>query len=413
MKRFLLLFITFLLGANVVVWGQDTEISSKPKFFFGGRIDVMAFYDSYSTIDSRNGTQYIMPAAPVYNAKGEDINAQGMVRFSIAPTRLFFGVNVPNVWGGKGRGYVEIDFMGNGNTFINMPRIRHAYFSLDWKRQSVLLGQTSHLATIDQAAANTVSFGGGYPFYPLSRPIQARFTQRLGENGSFALALAMFGGVSGVEQSYALMPDLHARFLMGNPNRLSGGIVGGVSFLRPRTLTADSSITRKNIMSWDVTAFVKYAFSGGHSVTIFAMVGTNLRRYEMIGGYAPVLADVNQGMQDYNYDGLTTFSAWLDYNSKSYKGWQYGLFAGLQQNLGTAQPVNVEMATVGLAPDISYFWRIQPRVTYTYKNFLTFGLEYSYSQSQWAKNMNNNAIATQVYKNADNNRITFLARFKF
>lgn len=412
MKRILLLFITLVAICQATVCAQQAEVMFKPKFFFGGRVDVMSYYDSYATIDSRNGVQYMMPAPPVYNSRGEDINAQARVRMSIAPSRLFMGVDVPDVLGGKGRAYIETDFMGNGEAFINIPRIRHAYFSLDWERQSVIIGQTSHLSSIDHAAANTVSFGGGYPFFPLARPIQMRFTQKFAQHGQFAFAMAMAGGgVSGVEQSYALLPDLHARLLLGDPNSLSAGVAGGVCFLRPRTLTADSSITRKSLMAWDVTAFVKYAF-GGHSLTAFGIVGTNLRRYEMTGGYAPLLNNIQDELQDYNYCGITTFSTWLDFNSKSYDGWRYGLFAGLQKNLGASQPVRLSLGNLGVDENLSFYWRFQPRVTYTYKYFLTFGLEYSYSQAQWS-HMNDRGQATQVLTNTGNNRVTFLARFVF
>lgn len=409
MKRFSLLIITFFLAHSV--FGVDTDSTSRVKFKFGGRIDLMGFYDSYESIDQRGGAQYLFPKAPIFNSVGSDINFANRFRMSMAPTRFHASITVPELLGATGRGYVEIDFMGNGDAVVNMPRLRHAYFALDWARQSLLLGQTSHLVLMDDPA-NTVSFGSGWPFNPLSRPVQIRFSQKLAVNGQFDIALAMFTGSQSTAQSYAVLPDLHARFLFGNPKRLSAGVAAGASLLKPRTITADSTRATSQVLAWDASMFLKYRFAAGHSITIFGMYGTNLSRFDMIGGYAPLLADVNSGVQDYGYQAIGTLSLWVDYQTKQWKGWQLGLFAGLQQNTGTNQEVNTALATTP-HKGVNNFWRVAPRIYYNYKNSLTFGLEYLYTMATWTESYDKNFRPSAVYNNTFNNRVTLLARFKF
>lgn len=409
MKKLFILLLSFVsLGA---VAANDTIPETKVSFKFGGRIDLEIFSDSYKNIESRNGLQYNFPDKPLFNSKGEDLNRQATLRFGVAPTRFHFTMNATNVLGADVKGYIEVDFMGVADNVFSSLRMRHAYINMQWKTRSLLLGQTSHLTMIDEISANTVTFGGGFSIHPLNRPVQAQFRQNFGKASSVTLAAAMFGGAFGNKQSYALLPDMQVRLNLGDPNGFMYGIGGGVKSIKPRTMTADSTITNKRVLTFNATVFARYVFAQGYAVRLYGLWGQDMTPLSIIGGYAPLYSERN--MQDYGYSPISALSAYVDFESKQYKcGWQWGVFGGIQQNLGSVKEVDLAKAVI---PDngINCHWRVAPRVYYHYKKYLTFGLEYMLSAAQWAEKMDNYYKPISTYETTYNNRLTFLARFKF
>lgn len=408
----LLLFSTIIATATATTKDSLPKAETKVTFQFGGRVDLMLMSDSRDNIDSRNGTQYLFPNKPVYNSKGEDINAQGQLRFSVAPTRLHFAATATNVLGATARGYVEIDFMGVSDNVLSTIRMRHAYMTLKWRNRSILLGQTSHLTMVDEIASNTVTFGGGYPFSPLNRPIQLQFTQQFGKHANITIAAAMFGGSFGTAQSYTFMPDIQLRLQFGNPAKFTYGIMGGVKSIKPRTITADSSLTNKKLTTFDAGLFARYTFGGGYAVRLYGIWGQDMSQLAMIGGYAPLLSD--RGVQDYGYSATSTVSASIDFESKQYKsGLRWGIFGGYQANLGSNKALDLKNKPTFSDYGIDSYWRIAPRLWYNYKNFLSFGVEYMFTGASWAKSMNDNYRPAERYPEVYNNRVTILARYKF
>lgn len=392
--------------------------AKKVEFKFSGRVDLMIFYDSHKSVDSRGGVQYQFPTAPNYNDSHDDMNRYNTLRFSVAPTRLNAGVTINNIAkGATGRAFVEVDFMGLNEQMKYSVRLRHAFFSLNWKRQSVLFGQTSHLTALDEMAANTVSFGCGYPFNPLSRPVQAQFTQRWGSHaGSFTVAAAMHHGTFGDIQSKAVIPDIQIRLTFGRQDRLFFGVVGGFKSVKPEEFNEANQRVKTRINTFNAAACLKYSYRNGHSLRLFGIWGQDLSPLSIIGGYAPLASGLDSPAtaHTYGYAPVEAVSVWFDYDSRIYNsGLQYGLFFGLQQNLGTTKNVNLTDITTIPNYGIDNFYRIAPRLWYNVGKHLQFGIEYSYTGARWAKEMNSHYQPSQTFNETADHRLTFLARFKF
>lgn len=407
-KLFTLLLL--LVSSNLLI-ANDTIPPTKVTHKFGGRVDLLVYWDNYKNVESSNGVQIKFPARPEFNSKGEDINFQPRVRMSVAPTRLNYTINATNILGGNLKGFVEVDFMGVSENVLGSLRLRHAYIDMQWKNRGLVLGQTSHLTMFDETALNVVSYAGGMPFNPLNRPLQVQFMQRFGRNSTVTLAAAMFNGSMGTMQGNACVPDIHVRYTGGEPNGLSYGIAAGVRVIKPRTLTADSSFATKKMVTFDGAAFVRYIFNGGYAVRLFGIIGQDISPLTMIGGYAPLYSE--RTLQDYSYAPISAYTAFLDFETPLYGDhWQAGIFAGYQQNLGSDQEIDLKKLVI-FDKGIDSFWRIAPRFYYHYKKHLSFGLEYMVNGAAWAKQMNNYYRPVSGCERSIDHRVTFLARFKF
>ena len=419
MKRILLCFVISLLACPVCAdslpaslsgGGQEEPKSEKITFKFGGRIDFFLLSDTYESKETCNGAQYFFPLAPLYNDKGENLNYVNRLRASVVPSRLNATVNVPELLRARGKGYVEIDFMGLSEATLGMIRLRHAFFSLEWQKTELLFGQTSHLAMVDEIAPNVVRSGGGNPIHPLSRPIQVQFHGKPSENITLSVAAALFSGETGRAQSYALLPDLHLRFTAGDPaDGFFGGVVGGYKLLKPRISTADGSRAEETTGSFDAAAFARYSFGRGYSLTAYGIRGGNLSPFDMLGGYASLHEDADR--QDYRYANVGSYSAWLDFETRRFSGWSMGIFGGIQQYTGSSKDISVYGSNIRYY-GIEGFWHISPRVWYTYRK-LSFGLEYLLSSAKWARTFDDRYKATDSYSPTYNNRVVLLARFAF
>lgn len=374
---------------------------------FGGQIDILTYFDTYNSVETRNGLQYWFPKAPAYNAYGEDVNFQNRLRFSVGSTRLNTTINVAQIGKATGKGFVEVDFMGTNESNYTGIRLRHAYFTLNWEKRSLLIGQTSHLAMIEDIAPSTVTFGGGFPINTLNRPVQIRFTQKFLKKSSFDIALAMFGSNEGDMQSYAITPDLHARLNFGFGDH-TFGFAAGMEILKPRNLTADSTRTTKLVVGFDALAYYKVKIRQ-HSLAAYFIWGQDADALALLGGYAPLYSD--RKALDYRYAPTSTISAWLNYQSPTYNGFFFSFFLGGQKNLGSTQQLDLSKANISHFGADAYA-RFSPQLVYQYK-MLTFGLEYMLAVASWGKTFDNYYRPTQLHPTTFNNRISLLARFKF
>lgn len=381
-----------------------------------GRIDVNIFTDTYKGVESRNGLQWICPAAPVYNASGDNINQYNTLRLSAAGTRLGVKFKINDILkGATGLGVVEGDFLGVTESVLQSLRLRHAYFSLNWKKRGVLLGQTSHLTMPDEIAANTVNFGGGYPINPLARPVQVQYTERFGHrDAGITLAAAFFSGALGLSQSYAMTPDIQLGVNFGDKARTWGGVVVGFKSIRPRLLTPDSSsFDHSRVNSFNAAAFCRHIFPTGHTVRVFALWGQDQASISMLGGYAPTI-NSTMGSNRITYSPLGVYSVWAEFDSKVYKKskLQYGFFAGIQQNLGADQQINLNKINTAYK-GLNYFFNAAPRIWWHPFSKITFGLEYMLSGASWAKTMNDYYRPESLEKMVFNHKVMILARYKF
>lgn len=394
----------------------------KVQYKFGGRVEGRMFYDSHKLIESRNGVLPGMPTAPNYDPNGNDLNQVNSLRFTVFSSRLNFGVN--NIRLGKNGGvasaYIEGDFLGMADSYVQLFRLRHAYMRFTWERDELLIGQTNSLFSVEEAQPNTVDFAMK-AFQIIHRAPQIRYKRKISSNVNF-LVMAEFYNPSHIPvgpkdaQINACLPDLQAQFQFGDPSRVFGGITGGVKFLKPRTVTSDNYKSTKTVTSYSVNGFFK-ANIDSYTITLFGIYGSNLSGLGYIGGYGKLKDDLRSG--DYGYANTYSAATWVDLETPFFNKFKFGFFAGYQQNLGSKKEMDLKKTNgafdYGYFKDNDAVWvsGLAPRVFYNPIKSLLVGLEYAYTTAVWGKKFDNYYKATETFPKTSNNRIELLVRFSF
>lgn len=384
---------------------QDTTKKTRYSLFITGRVDAAFYTDSYTNVESRDGLQYMMPARPKYDPiTGEDLNYVGKLRFNIASTRIGIGTKITFNEKTSIDALIETDFMGVSANIMQSLRLRHAYLRLNLGRSSILVGQTNHLAMVDQIAPPTVTYAAGYPINLQARPIQIQFSQQLGIV-NLAAAAAMYTSDIKDMQALAMTPDFSVRVTVGDFNRNVIGLVGGFKSIMPQ-LTSYVSDKQERMNSFYAALFGRVTMGKGYAIRAYAIYGGDLSALGLTGGFAPLLDHAG-------YAPTNTVSAWIDFATPRFAGFEFGIFGGYQQNLGTMTDIDLGgMVMAGTTTGLQNFWRVAPRVWYHFK-MLSFGFEYMYSQSLWAHQWNDRYLSTMNLPATRNNRYTLLARFTF
>jgi len=124
-----------------------TQVMSKFKLSIGGYIKLDYAYNSVNL--GNNGV--ITPsngAIPSKSITGTGPNSatfanQEQSLFSPKQSRIWFKVDGPGFSGAKTGAFLEVDFYGDNSAASEspMPRLRHAYGTIDWPHTQVLFGQ--------------------------------------------------------------------------------------------------------------------------------------------------------------------------------------------------------------------------------------------------------------------------------
>ncbi len=355
--------IIALLFSSAVIGQEKVEEKKEPIVKFSGYIAYRAFIDTYDSYDAREGSIYLFPKEENLDPNGDDIN-QFLQHESLAlDTRMRAKITGPDAFGAKVTGLIEADWMGSGNSYVRMPRLRHAFVKLSWSKVNLLAGQYWHPVFTPECFPATISFGAGLPFNPLNRAPQARITLVPVEGFELFAAITSYGyhNFSGTDleaQRNSSTPDIHFQ-AMYKSKPVTVGIVGGIKTLKPRLQTGNGIKTKETLSSFDVKGFIKVNIS---DITLkwSAMYGQNLSPYVMIGGYGaeedPTLVD------DYKYANMNTLSAWFDGEVKI-NAMKIGLFYGYSANLGSS----TDYYTLGTArkDNLNNIMRVAPRATFT------------------------------------------------
>lgn len=376
---------------------------------FGGRIDARLYYDSHDVIDARDGLLLALPAAPTYDSKGQLSNANSKVRFSLFSSRINYGVsNIKVGEGVKASAFVEGDFMGSSDSYIQMFRLRHAYMKLTWEKDELLIGQASSLSFVDEAQPNTVLFGAK-PFNIVHRGSQIRYTRTILPMIKVMVAAEYYtshkaAGTSDA-QANAGLPDLQTRIQFGDPSTILGGITAGVNFLKPYAEDSNGSKLTEISTAYNLSGFLKVNMDG-YTLTAFTMYGTNLSSFGFIGGYG----------ERADSDGFTstrTHVSWIDIESPTFNNFKLGFFAGYQANLGSKNQFSSISDGYFNNGDVLWSSGLSPRIYYSPIKRVTFGLEYTYLAAVWGKEFDKYYKATSEYDKVFNNRVEMLFRFTF
>ena len=387
-KTFQAYFLTVLCVVllSPIVMSQNDE---KPEAFgirFGGYVKNDFFYDSRQTVDAREGHLLFWPKAPSLDANGNDINSQGSFNFLAIQTRLKGIITGPDALGAKTSGVIEAEFFGHSNSDINGFRLRHAIIKFDWKKSHLMTGQTWHPMFINECFPGTVSFNTGLGFAPFSRNPQIKYSFIAGGLKISATAYSerdfSSRDITGVPSpSYIRnsgIPGANIHLNYGTSNKNTGtvfntGFAVNYHTMLPSLTTAANYITNQTVTSLSGLAYVNAKMSK-INIKIAGTYCENPTGIMMPGGYA-IFEQLDTTTLESSYIPTRCATGWIDISTTGNK-WNFGIFAGYNQNLGTAK--NIIGLPGGFGTDIEHFYRISPRVNF-YTGKIQIGAEIEYT----------------------------------
>ncbi len=406
MKRAYYLILIMLIPFMGIA--QESE-NNKPTVDIGGFVRYEAFFDTYKSVDTRDGDVYLYPRAENLDIDGNDIHQIRQFEMLSLQSRVYLTLGGIEAFGAKTSGKIEVDFAGTSQSYSRMLRFRHAFMKFEWEKGELLLGQTWHPMFVTACFPATISFGAGVPFHPLNRSPQARYTYHLTGQSSVMGAMVVHGYHRSVGPSEAQrnagLPEFQFQYIYQRGGALAG-VTAGYKFLKPRMATTLGRKTDEMIGSYNLQAFAKLPI-GPATLKLEGIYGQNLSSYVMIGGYGaaenPLLTD------DYSYLNMHSYSVWADLSGGSEKV-GYGFFGGLSGNLGA----NDEYYPLGYGrgEDLDKIFRLSPRVTFSSNNVM-FAIEYMLTGAIYGENFNENMEVTETADATINHRILFSAKYSF
>ena len=353
-----------------------------------GFVNPHYYADSRSVVGGREDMMLFYPKPIVRDSLGHDINDGWQANMLAITARLGLRINGPDMLGARTSAYIEGDFTGSTNATINNLRLRHAYIVLWWNRwHRLLMGQYWYAMVIHEIMPMTNPLNMGAPFHCYARQPQVRYEYHLG--GLEAVAVAQWqldnmsqGLLDGVPTSstqfarHSLVPELNAQLRYCNGGLFLGAAVNAKT-TQPVVNTTGMAADGTLYTSLSYSVFGSLALKG---VTFKAQTLLNNSLYEgcSLGGYL-MLADST--FADWHFN-----TVWLDIE-RNMGHWRPGLFMGYAKNLDYGNTTYAHC--FGRGHDMEYLWRIQPRLTYTTGNGLSFVGEAEYTRAGYAEPVGN------------------------
>lgn len=420
-------------GVKTKAWDKEHpfEINTKPvKIVPYGFIRNDFYYDSRENFETASGLFYVIPKDKDLNALGEDLNDVSSSRFLSIATRVGVKVfaNKP-ILKSNLMTQVETDFAGySGST--TMLRIRQAFVKMDWKKWSLLAGQTWH-PMFGSVVPEVQSLATGCPFQPFNRSPQVRIDAKtVGKRGTefraFASAIYQFQyasvGPEGSTSKYQLnakVPEAYLGFELKKGGFLFG-VGAELTTIKPRNyatkqVTPDSTYTHCSdelVISMAWNAYLQYITPNGKfRVRAKSIYGGNMSHLLLLSGYA-VGNEEDEG--EYTYWDVKTWTSWLNvvYGTK----WQVGVFGGYMTNLGIdshiTSPDQVYMFGYN---NVAGTYRIAPMLCYNLKHF-SFGVEYELTATSYGTWENDKDLSYASLENTHwvkNNRVVAVMMLHF
>jgi hypothetical protein len=405
-----LFVIAFVVILSYPLLAQENPITLKPY----GYINHQVVYDTYRSVDTRDGELYFFPRRPVFDLNGNDINKRS--KFNMVEVQSRIGLNVagPEALGARVSGRLEMDFFGTLQDNVRLARLRLAYIAMNWESTELLAGLAFHPTFVLDCFPNTLSFAAAVPFHPLNRSPQFRLKQKLNENISASVSLLTHGyhrsaGPSDAQRNSGL-PDTQLQVRFGEAGDFLFGFTAGYKWLSPRDITTGGLATNKKAGSYNLQAFSRIR-TAPVTVKLEGLYGENMTNFVMIGGYGaksdPALFDPTS---DYDYANLKTLSVWTDIQNNG-KPWELGLFAGYTTNLGS-DDLYTPIAGLSFYDDLNKLFRVSPRIVYHTKH-LSFGFEFSFYSAVYTETFDPYRKAATTLDPVYNNHIIFQTRYTF
>ena len=340
-----------------------------------GFVNPHYYADSRSVVGGREDMMLFYPKPVLLDANGNDLNDGWQANMLAITARFGLRITGPEMLGAKASAYIEGDFTGSTNATINDLRLRHAYITLDWGHHKLLAGQYWYAMVIHEIMPMTNPLNMGAPFHCYARQPQVRYEYHLDAFEAVAVAQWQLDNMSqgllnGIATSstqfarHSLIPELNAQLRFRTDN-LFFGVAANLKTIQPIVPDPKGEL----YSSFSYSLFGKATLG---SVTVKAQTLLNNSLYEgcSLGGYL-MLADST--FQDWHFN-----TVWLDVEYAE-GHWRPGIFMGFAKNLDYG---NTAFANCfGRGHDIEYLWRIQPRLTYTTGNGLSFTGEAEYTRA--------------------------------
>ncbi len=416
MQKYIIAALAFFLFSTTT-FSKENGVKFNPY----GYISYEIIYDTYRSLDTRDGELYLFPKKPNFDSDGNDINKRSKLNMITVQSRAGLNIESNDILGAKTTGRFEVDFFGTRQDLVRMVRLRQAMVMLQWENTELLMGHTFHPMFVLDCFPGTVSFAAAVPFHPLNRSPQVRLTQQMGARLSASASFLMHGyhrtpGPDDAQRNSGL-PDSQLQIQYNPTTNVLLGFTVGYKFLSPRdyyTLEDGSKrATDKTIGSYNLQAFSKITTTPV-TIKLEGVYGENLSNFIMIGGYGAKGNDSAENPFDwetnYDYANLNTLSLWADIHSNN-SLWQWGVFAGYTENMGSNDPY-IPIQGLSRYDELSSLFRISPRLTYFAKN-LSFGFEYSYYSAVYASQWDANYKPTQTMDPAINHHLILQAKYSF
>jgi len=411
-SAYLLFTILFILLTSNNSYSQQ---ESSPVYKFGGILEIKTYRDDYRSKTTRSDLINLYPLAPNINNLGKDLNRYSSLNASVFASRLNFSVTGLNYLNATVNTYIETDFNGESDATMYLLNLRHAYINMKWKRSSLLIGQTDHLTLVNEVIAGTIAFGAGFPYNPLNRSIQLRYSQKIFDRAEMLLAAHIYTSHNSVgpakSQMQAGIPDIQAQIKLGNPSTIFGGFTLGAKFLRPALFGPSAEERGALYTTFNAGAFIRANLSSKLLLRSWAIYGENMTMLGHMGGYGVEYVD-NQTSQ-INYDGIKSFSGWIDADYKITNKLKSGLFAGYQNNRGTSKALTQSTGMALKDEKLTWHSKISPRVEYNINGKFILAAEYSRIWAKWAKTLDSKLRPIESHPTVANNRIELMARVIF
>lgn len=264
MKKALIVFVALMLAVPAVSYAGSAN--SRWDMTLGGYVKFDLVWANRAVgVDNRAASAEGSTTRPA--AFDETSN----LTWASGETRLNWAVKGPEAWGAKTSAFVEGEFRGRtGGTEYGLFALRHAYFTMQWAKTSLLFGQTWQAWGMIPSL-NILAFAEEHFNKGATRTPQIRLTHAFTKNftGVFALqapyptanlitALGTNGNTSIDKSANGLWPDITADFSFASdscgkigpfPLKVGlGGFYGKDKYLYQ--LAANGPYGDKNVDRW-------------------------------------------------------------------------------------------------------------------------------------------------------------------
>lgn len=433
---FLLLFF-----CSLTVFSQELKQKENALEFYGF-IRFESYLDTYKGLNAANEQFFIVPSYIGTDSNGKHINQTPTYNFSSMATRFGLRVNGPEILKAKTTANIETDFAGDLANNPAMFRVRQANVVFNWKKSSLLVGQTWHPFWSGKVFPIVGGLNTGCPFQPFNRSPQVRYDYKL--NTSFILSAALVSefqyksyGFTKIDSMYAKamtieksdifnrnagIPEMIANIEL-NKGGFTLGAGASLKYIKPTLYTVEMSAKKdeKKYVSDDLlkaTSFVGYAQYTKNKFTIKAKAvwGQNMTHLNVPGGYGVKSIDAATGAMSYTpYNSLTSFI-----NAVYGKKYQIGFFGGYMKNCGTADALynfgtatSPVVVTPGLVPNVASVYRVAPHFA---ANISKLRLVFEYELTSASYGKGTISVKDGLYNSsvdATNHRLQLMLMYSF